>query len=82
MIRGVYKHNGNAYIPIIQVAVTKFIPREGAEPNLEYVAAYRDWVGADHVLRTQTHFLFCETIQDVEWEDIPSRTDDEEQDQS
>jgi hypothetical protein len=31
---------------------------------------YRDWVGADHVLRDATHYMFCETIQDVEFEMI------------
>lgn len=82
MIRGVYKHNGNAYIPIIQVAVTKFIHKDGEEPDMEYVKAYRDWVGADHVLRTQTHFMFCETIQDVDWEDIPTSEVPDKQDQS
>jgi hypothetical protein len=31
---------------------------------------YRDWLGADHVLRDQTHYIFCETIDDVEFEEI------------
>lgn len=35
---------------------------------MEYVQLYRDWVGADHVLRTPTHFLFCETVQSIEFE--------------
>jgi len=35
------------------------------EPNMEMVQVYMKWRGADHVLRTQTHFLFCETIQDA-----------------
>jgi hypothetical protein len=25
-----------------------------------------EWVRADHVLRSDTHFIFCETIQDAE----------------
>jgi hypothetical protein len=37
---------------------------------MEYVQMYRDWVGADHVLRTATHFLFCETVPTVEFETI------------
>jgi hypothetical protein len=28
------------------------------------------WCGADHVLKNQTHFLFCETIEEVEFEEI------------
>jgi hypothetical protein len=26
------------------------------------------WRGADHVLRSNTHFMFCETIQDAQYE--------------
>jgi hypothetical protein len=26
------------------------------------------------VLKNQTHFLFCETIQEPEWEDIPNES--------
>jgi len=33
---------------------------------MELVQAYRDWMGCNHVLRTQTHFLFCETIEEAE----------------
>jgi hypothetical protein len=40
------------------------------QPNMEYVQLFRDWVGADHVLRTPTHFLFCETIHDTAFEEI------------
>jgi hypothetical protein len=40
------------------------------------VRAVRDFLGADHVLKDQTHFLFCETIQDVEWEEVEPNTDD------
>jgi hypothetical protein len=33
---------------------------------MELCQAFRDYLGCDHVLRTQTHFLFCETIEDAE----------------
>jgi len=81
-MKSVYKHNDTAYIPLSQVAVTKFIHKDGEQPDMEYVKAYRDWVGADHVLRTQSHFMFCETIQDAEWEDIPTSDVPDKQDQS
>jgi hypothetical protein len=35
---------------------------------MEIVQQYMTAVGADHVLRTQTHFMFCETIPDVDFE--------------
>jgi len=29
-----------------------------------------EYLGCDHVLRDQTHFMFCETIEDVEFEEL------------
>lgn len=61
-------HNGIAYNVKRAKFIAHFAPKLDEQPNMEYVQAYRDWVGADHVLRTPTHFLFCETIPDVEFE--------------
>ncbi len=33
---------------------------------MDIVKEFRDYIGADHVLQNQSHFLFCETIQDAE----------------
>jgi hypothetical protein len=65
------KHGDKAYLLIRQLPIEKF---GKDEPNMENVKTFRDWVKADHVLRTHTHFLFCETIQDTEWEDIIQET--------
>jgi len=65
------KHGENAYIVVSEALISKF---GNEEPDMEYVKAFRDWLKADHVLRTQTHVLFCETIQDVEWEDVVEET--------
>jgi len=65
------KHGDNAYIVVAESLISKFGTEE---PDMEYVKVFRDWLKADHVLRTQTHFLFCETIQDVEWEDVVEET--------
>jgi hypothetical protein len=35
---------------------------------------WKEFLGADHVLRTSTHFLYCETIPDVEWEEVIEET--------
>jgi hypothetical protein len=61
-------HNGSAYNIIRAKIISHFAPKLDEQPNMEYVQAYRDWVGADHVLRTPSHFLFCETIADAEFE--------------
>lgn len=65
-----YYHNKEAYIVKRSVLIHHFASTLNDEPNMEYVQLYRDWVGADHVLRTPTHFLFCETVQSVEFEEL------------
>lgn len=61
-------HNDTAYRIIQNKMISHFAPKLDEQPNMEYVQLYRDWLGADHVLRTPTHFLFCETIPDVDFE--------------
>jgi hypothetical protein len=68
-MKQLYIHSDKAYLIIRKVLIGKFEIDRHPE-NMERVKMYRDWVGADHVLRDQTHFLFCETIQDIEWEDL------------
>ena len=48
------------------IIVNKFLIKGTDRLNMDLVQAYRDWLGCDHVLRTQTHFMFCQTIQEVE----------------
>lgn len=68
-MRSVYLHNDSAYIIMQQKPIHYFAKTMDDEyPNMEYVNMYMKWLGADHVLRTQTHFLFCETIPDVDFE--------------
>jgi hypothetical protein len=65
-----YYHNKEAYIVKRSVLIHHFAPSLDKDANMEYVQMYRDWVGADHVLRTPTHFLFCETVRDTDFEEI------------
>jgi len=66
MRRSVYSHNGEAYIIIDQKLIHHFCKTFEDEPNMKYVQMYMEWCKADHVLRNQSHFLFCETITDAE----------------
>ena len=38
--------------------------------QMEILKAWRDWIGADHVLRIQDRYLMCETIPDIDFEEI------------
>jgi len=68
-MKQLYLHGGNAYLVLKRTLEQHFHDKQN-NPQLEYVQMYRDWLGADHVLRDQTHYIFCETIQDVEFEEI------------
>jgi hypothetical protein len=68
-MKSVYIHNDIAYIIIQQKLIQYFAKTlDDTYPNMEYVNIYMKWLGADHVLRTSTHYLFCETIPDVDFE--------------
>jgi len=58
--------NDIAYRVKKDIIVDKFLIKGTDKLNMDLVQAYRDWLGCDHVLRTQTHFMFCQTIQEVE----------------
>ena len=66
----VYFHNENAYIVLREKPIYAFSKTFDSEPDMELVQSFMKWCKADHVLRTQTHFLFCETIPDVDFEII------------
>ena len=58
--------NDNAYIVKREVSVSTFEIKGQNRLNMELLQAYRDYLGCDHVLRTPTHFLMCETIPEAE----------------
>ena len=58
--------NDRGYIVKRTLPVKTFEVKGSNRLNMELCQAFRDYVGCDHVLRTQTHFMFCETIKDAE----------------
>ena len=65
-MRSVYKHGDAAYIILKQKPISHFARKIGEQPDMDYVKMYMEWVQADHVLRSDTHFMFCETVQDAQ----------------
>tara|TARA_R110000787_G_scaffold66174_6_gene148779 strand:- start:632 stop:874 length:243 start_codon:yes stop_codon:yes gene_type:complete len=57
--------NDQAYVVKQEVPVNRFEIKGLNKLNMDLVQAYRDWMGCDHVLRSQTHFMFCETIEEA-----------------
>ena len=68
----------NSYRVKRDIMITKFVIKGTDQINMDLVQAYRDWLGCDHVLRSQTHFMFCQTIQEeqIEMELIQQQAND------
>ena len=70
LLKSLYQHGDAMYIVIQKKPISRFAKKIGDEPDMEYVKLYMEWIQADHVLRSDTHFLFCETVQETEYEMI------------
>ena len=64
-----YTHNEKLFLVLKEVHENKVKDKDGS-PNLEFLKAWRDWIGADHVLRVSHSYLLCETVQELEFEEI------------
>jgi hypothetical protein len=61
-----YRHNDQYYIIHKQIKIADFSDKNGVL-NMEMVKECRDFLlNVDHVLRTESHFMFVETIQEAE----------------
>ncbi len=67
-MKQLYRHNDTIYILRDSKLIHFFCKRLEDQPDMTFVREYMEARGADHVLRTNTHFLFCETIPDQDFE--------------
>ena len=74
-MKPVYKHGDAAYVVLDQKLISHFAARLDEQPNMEYVQLYMQWRECDHVLRSDTHFMFCETIKDAEYVEMDNHSD-------
>ena len=68
--RELYFHNGKCYV-ILRALPHHAVSDKQGRVISELFNGWKEHVGADHVLKTSTHFLYCETVPDIEWEEIP-----------
>ena len=57
--------NDDAYVVKREIKIDSFVGKGQHSLNMEWVKAWRDWLQCDHVLKTQTHFIFCQRIEDA-----------------
>ena len=58
--------NDQAYVVKRETPIHMFIKKNQNTINMELLQSYRDYLKCNHVLRTETHFLMCETIAEAE----------------
>ena len=68
--RQIFRNGDDVYIILREIAIHNLSNKDGSIRS-ELFNAWKDYLGADKVLKNSTHFLYCETIQEAEWEEVP-----------
>ena len=68
MFKQLYYHSDKAYLINRKIPTHNF--EKDGQLNLDFVKEWMEWLGCDHVLRDQTHFIFVETIEDTKFEEL------------
>jgi len=68
-MKQLYRHNDKVYVILRRIPQHNIKDKEGKIIG-ELFSAWKEHLGADHVLQDSTHFMFCETVLDVEWEEV------------
>lgn len=58
------------YYKILRSIPLHFFYRKDGSMIVERFNETKNWLESDHVIKTNTHFIFCEKIQDCEYEKI------------
>lgn len=69
MFKKFYRHKDNLFIVLREVPEYKVNNKDG-NPDLDLLKEWRDWVGANHVLRLSHSYLLCKTIEDLKFEEL------------
>lgn len=70
MIQNMFKNGDDLYIILREITVAQLTKKDG-KINAELFNAWKDYLGADKVLKSKERFLFCEIVQEPEWEMVP-----------
>ena len=67
-MKQLYFYNDNVYVVLRAIPASNFYNKE--ELNREYLNNWKEYLGADHILKTNDRFLFCETVPEPEWSEV------------
>jgi hypothetical protein len=68
-MKQLFFYNDNVYIILRKLNLSYIIDKNN-NINNELLKLWKEHEDADHVLKTDTHFLLCETIKEPEWVEI------------
>jgi hypothetical protein len=67
-MKELFFYNDNTYSIIRKLRASYFYKKE--ELNRELLNKWKEYLGAEHILKTDTHFLMVETVKEPEWNEI------------
>ena len=68
IIKEVFFASGKAYLILRKLPIYIFTKNDIL--NRDKLNLFKEWCGADHVLKTPSHFMLVETIEEADYEVI------------
>ena len=68
-MKHIFYHNDKAY-KILREIKFHNIQNKDESHNMQVIKAWMEHEGGDHVLRQSDRYLICETVEEVEFEEI------------
>jgi hypothetical protein len=69
MLKRLFKNGDDLYVVIREFPIGYMTYKDGTVKN-DLFNLWKEHLGADKVLKNQTHFVFCETVTEPEWSPI------------
>ena len=69
-MRRLFQNGDKYYVVIREIPLHNFMRKDGSIVS-EAFNGWKEHLGAEHVLKNSTHFLFCQTVDDINYREIP-----------
>lgn len=71
-MKEIISHSGKLYAVKRSITHNQFNKKDGTFVPAA-ISLWKDWLGVDMTLKNQTHYLFCNEIEDIECETITTK---------
>jgi hypothetical protein len=69
MVTKLFRNGDEIYVVLREFSYNYLMSQDGSIKT-ELFNAWKGYLGADKVFKNPTHFVFCEKIPDIEYEEI------------